>query len=46
VDGGRHYLKFGGETRPDVIEIDVEATNEELYKDWNEGNDKYGIIKE
>lgn len=30
----------------DMVKLDLDVTREELYRDWNEGIDKYGIIKE
>jgi hypothetical protein len=45
VDGGMDYIRFGGEPMETLPEIEVNATQEELFKDWNKGTDKYGIIK-
>lgn len=46
IDGGFDYKKvcFKGE-RPKNIIIEIEATKEELYDDWNNRIDKFGIIK-
>jgi len=47
IDGGFDYCRWGGEhvnIAKDVW-IEVDATKEELYKDWGTGKDKFGLIK-
>lgn len=47
VDGGRDYLKFGGDVkncRPIWIDY-IGVTHADLYNDWNSRKDKLGIIK-
>jgi len=49
IDGGFDYLKYGWtNVKPVQIEIEVDATKEELYNSWNnsslEGPRKYGKI--
>ena len=43
VDGGRDYLKIGGQGI--VVRITIEQTDEELAEDWRSQKDKYGYIK-
>ena len=45
IDGGFDYFKmsFKGKV-PKELEINVDATRQELFNDWNNGNDKFGII--
>jgi ribosomal protein L37AE/L43A len=46
VDGGFDYLRTGFKTvPPERIELEVGATKNELYDDWNRGTNKFGIIK-
>ena len=47
IDGGFDYTRIVPLKRPEVsisktIAIDVSATRQDLYKDWNEGIDKFG----
>lgn len=44
IDGGRDYTKVGGKILPMFTEIEVDATQEELYQDWNESTDKHGLL--
>jgi hypothetical protein len=46
VDGGFDYtrLVFKKE-KPESIEVNVNATKGQLYDDWNNESNKYGIIK-
>lgn len=50
IDGGFDYWKVSI-TDPalvrdvDVVILEVDATEEKLYDDWNQGIDKYGVIK-
>jgi hypothetical protein len=49
VDGGFEYTRIGfseevGPPKPYTKYINV--TKEKLFADWNEGYDRYGIIKE
>lgn len=46
IDGGFEYVKIcGDEKNYKVMKINVDATKQELYVDWNHGIDKFGIIK-
>lgn len=49
-DGGQEdYFRVGATKNYHLIkhiELELEITKEELYKDWNKAEDKYGIIKE
>ena len=47
IDGGFEYTRIGAKDLDALqrLEIDVDATEKELYKDWNENIDKFGIIK-
>lgn len=46
IDGGFDYKKvcFKGKT-PEHLIMEIEATKKELYDDWNEGKNQFGIIK-
>ena len=43
IDGGRDYIKTTG-IFITYIEVDVNATEQELYNDWNTSANKYGVI--
>jgi hypothetical protein len=47
VDGGFDYtrLVFKKE-KPEAVEVDVNVTKDQLYDDWNNRINKYGIVKE
>lgn len=46
VDGGFDYYKVCYKTNaPSPIEIEVDATRQELFDDWNEHINKFGLIK-
>ena len=47
IDGGFDYRRWGGElaSLAEDIEIDVDATREELFKDYHTGADKFGRIE-
>jgi len=48
IDGGFDYKKVSVLDNPNTIreiEIEVNATEVDLYRDWAEGIDKYGLIK-
>lgn len=50
IDGGFDYRRIiitvvRPELNPRSVEIEVNASRQELWDDWNEGRDKYGIIK-
>ena len=47
VDGGFDYLRLGGPAIEEIAveDVEVDATEEELYNDWNEKVDKFGRIK-
>jgi len=46
VDGGAHYLKFSWSAgdKPEIRLRYVKATARELYDDWNQRTDKFGLI--
>ena len=49
VDGGFDYVRLGcdpklGEIK--TVTIEVDATKQELYRDWNHSIDKFGLLKE
>lgn len=50
VDGGFDYMKICWDDnkikkRPVSIEVEVDVSKKELYNDWNNFINKYGIIK-
>ena len=45
IDGGRDYTKVTGDMFT-LVEIDVNATEAELEKDYAKGGNKYGWIYE
>ena len=47
IDGGFDYGKivFHNANDFESIEIEVDATKQDLYNDWNYGINKYGLIK-
>lgn len=48
VDGGRDYLRYGWDPStppPERVDIEVDATEKELYDDWNKSKDKFGRVK-
>jgi len=47
VDGGFDYLRVGyaGDFPPVTVELEVGASKQELYDDWNMCKDQYGLIK-
>lgn len=47
IDGGFDYIKISFtdvDNPPKIIELDVEATKQELYDDWNNRINKFGRI--
>lgn len=46
IDGGQDYTKISFKTKlpPKSFEIEVDATKEQLYNDWNSRKDKFGRI--
>lgn len=47
VDGGFDYFRGGAKiSGPESADIDIDITKQELFDDWNNRTDKYGIIKE
>jgi hypothetical protein len=46
VDGGRAYFKHGAAPNAEykTVEVEVNVPLDELYEDWNEMSDNYGII--
>lgn len=47
VDGGFDYHKVSYMNKPPKsVTVSIDATKEELYKDWNNRTDKFGIIKD
>lgn len=52
IDGGFNYIRIGGKgisgkelNKIKTFKIEVNATKKELYDDWNNLTDKYGLIK-
>ena len=46
IDGGFDYCRMAGApTNIESCKIQLDITKEELFDDWNNGNDKYGLIK-
>lgn len=47
VDGGFDYIRYGwkGETPPPTVEFELDVNATQLHEDWNEYEDKYGIIE-
>lgn len=47
IDGGFDYLKasFDSNIGFENVELELDVTLEELYRDWNTAEDKYGVIK-
>jgi hypothetical protein len=45
IDGGFDYTRYGGDNAT-LIEIEIDATKQQLYNDWNNRIDKLGIIHE
>lgn len=47
VDGGFDYIRCGWTEGfvPKQIKLKIKATKEELYWDWNNRKDKFGLIK-
>jgi len=47
VDGGFEYFRcgFSPNKEPEVITIEVAATKQQLYQDWRDWTDKYGLIE-
>jgi len=45
VDGGLEYSRVVYKDKfPESREIEVDASKEQLYEDWNHHSDKFGII--
>lgn len=46
IDGGRDYTKisFKAKTPPKTFEIEIDATEKQLYDDWNKRENKLGKI--
>lgn len=43
IDGGFSYSRIGfTDKEPDYSEREIDITEEELYNDWNQGQNKYG----
>jgi len=42
IDGGFDYMRVIAPSGYDNVEIEVDTTEADLYKDWNEGIDKFG----
>lgn len=46
IDGGFDYLRLGfPKEMPKIEKLEIAATKEELYKDWNEDKNIFGLIK-
>jgi hypothetical protein len=46
VDGGRAHFKYGSAPNAefDIIEVNIDVPLNELYEDWNQMSDNYGVI--
>ena len=46
IDGGREYTKlfFNIKNPPKTFELEIDATEKQLYDDWNNREDKFGKI--
>ena len=45
VDGGLEYTRVvWKDVLPESHKIEVDATREQLYDDWNKRSDKFGIV--
>jgi len=44
IDGGSYYIRVGGEAS-NPFELEIKATEKEIYDDWNLSKDKLGLIK-
>jgi ribosomal protein S27AE len=45
IDGGFDYIKISALKLPKIEKIEVAATLKELYNDWNENKNVFGLIK-
>jgi len=46
IDGGFDYVRTSFKNYlPQKIELEINVTKQELYDDWNQRIDKFGIIK-
>ena len=46
VDGGFDYVRAGFRDKsPENVKIEVDATKQVLYNDWNNRIDKFGLIR-
>lgn len=50
IDGGFDYLRYGWSndiklSDIEIVEVEVNATKQELYDDWNTRQNKYGVIR-
>jgi len=45
VDGGSDYLKMTfDKIAPEIVEVEVPASKQQLFDDWNYKVDKFGVI--
>jgi hypothetical protein len=45
VDGGSDYLKMTfKDLVPEIVEVEVPASRQQLFDDWNYKVDKFGVI--
>jgi len=45
IDGGFDYVRVGGQALPKIFEFESKRTKKQLYDDWNDMKDKYGLVK-
>ena len=45
IDGGFDYTRIGGQILLKTFEFETKASKKELYDDWNNMKDKYGLVK-
>ena len=45
IDGGFDYIKVSAKNGlPNTFKVEVNATKQQLYDDWNKRINKYGVI--
>jgi hypothetical protein len=46
VDGGFEYFKVGhvSGSKYEIIELNLPVSMDDLYEDWNEMTDQYGVV--
>lgn len=44
IDGGLEYTKVNYHTSPVTVFMEIPQTTNELWEDWNQGRDQYGLL--